>query len=352
MRMLLILIALNFSLFVGGSLAQLTEAPAADEASETVEPAANDAESGEPKIAVLIIDGQNNHDAWPKTTVMMKQYLVETGKFSVDVQRSKYTWKGVELLKEFPLKDGKAYENLADPKPDPDFHPDFSKYDVVVCNFGYGAAAWPEATRADFVNYMKNGGGLVSVHAADNCFPDWPEFNQMIGLGGWGGRNEKSGPYVYYNEAGEIVRDTSAGGGGNHGPQHQFAVVIRDEQHPITAGLPAAFMHSQDELYEQLRGPAENMHILATAFASPDQKGSGRHEPMLMTIDYEQGRVFHTTLGHADYSMECVGFITTFLRGTEWAATGKVTIEVPVDFPTPNVASSRKFQVSESVESK
>ncbi|MEM7785552.1 MAG: ThuA domain-containing protein, partial [Planctomycetota bacterium] len=137
--------------------------------------------------------------------------------------------------------------------------------------------------------------------------------------------------------------DEAKGGGGGHGPQHEFGIVVRDDDHPITKGLPTEFLHGRDELYERLRGPAVNMKVLATAFAAPDKRGSGRHEPMLMAIDYGQGRIFHSTLGHADYSMECVGFITTFLRGTEWAATGKVTIPVPDDFPTPDASSSRKF---------
>jgi hypothetical protein len=41
--------------------------------------------------------------------------------------------------------------------------------------------------------------------------------------------------------------------------------------------------------------------------------------------------------------MECVGFITTLQRGTEWAATGKVTLtDVPEDFPTADKVSVRK----------
>jgi type 1 glutamine amidotransferase len=63
---------------------------------------------------------------------------------------------------------------------------------------------------------------------------------------------------------------------------------------------------------------------------------------MIMTIDFGKGRVFHTPLGHADYSQECVGFITTFQRGSEWAATGKVTLPVPADFPRDE-CRSRKF---------
>ena len=79
------------------------------------------------------------------------------------------------------------------------------------------------------------------------------------------------------------------------------------------------------------------MKILATAFSSKSQ----RHEPMIFTIDYGKGRVFHTPMGHADYSMKCVGFITTLLRGTEWAATGKVTVEIPEDFPGSDKVSQR-----------
>ena len=298
----------------------------------------------EDKLKVLIIDGQNNHTAWPKTTVMMKKYLEDSGRFTVDVERSKFTWKGGELLKQYPLDDGKTYEDLPKPKTDPDFKPPFSNYDVVLSNFGYNAADWPQETQDALVKFVSEGGGLVVVHAADNSFGGWSEFNEMIGIGGWGGRNEKSGPYVYINNEGETVRDDSKGNGGNHGPQHTYQIVIRDPEHPITKGLPRAWMHAKDELYQQLRGPANNMSILATAYASPKYKGTDRHEPMLMTIDYGKGRVYHTPMGHADYSVECVGYITTLIRGTEWAATGTVTLtDVPDDFPGPNEPSSRKF---------
>ncbi|WP_145057924.1 family 16 glycoside hydrolase [Adhaeretor mobilis] len=308
------------------------------------------ADPSDDKIKVLIVDGQNNHGDWPKITAMLKQYLETTDKFSVDIERSRYTWKGEDWLKDFSLDDGKKYQVVKRARTDPDFKPDFAQYDVVVNNFGYGAADWPADTQAAFTQFVNEGGGFVSVHAADNCFPNWREYNEMIGLGGWGNRNEKSGPYVYYDEKGEIVRDDSEGSGGGHGPQHEFQLAVRDTEHPITKGLPKSFLHAKDELYERLRGPAINMNILATAFASPKRKGSGRHEPTLMTIDYGLGRIFHTTLGHATYSCECVAFVTTFLRGTEWAATGEVTIEVPEDFPTADKAVSRKFAVSRNFE--
>jgi len=271
------------------------------------------------QLKLLIIDGQNNHQ-WQVTTPIMKRHFEESGRFVVEVATSPPSRHDMSK-----------------------FRPKFAQYDVVVSN--YNGEAWSKELQADFQAYVFNGGGFVAVHAADNSFADWPEYNEMIGLGGWNGRNQQSGPYVYFRD-GKPVRDESAGRGGNHGSQHEFLVTIRDPDHPITRGLPLTWLHTKDELYERLRGPAKNMQVLATAYADPEQRGSGRDEPMLMTIDYGSGRVFHTTLGHADYSMEGVGFITTLLRGSEWAATGAVTLPVPEDFPTAEKSSSRQVKQS------
>lgn len=260
---------------------------------------------GSKVVKVLIIDGQNNHK-WKETTPVLQKIFGSNQRFTVDVSTS-------------PEK--KSSKDDWDK-----WRPDFAKYDVVVSN--YNGQMWPGEVRNSFVDFVKNGGGFVVVHAADNAFSMWPEYNEMIGLGGWGGRNEKSGPYVYYKD-GKMVTDQSKGKGGNHGPQHEFVVTNRADDHPITKGMPEQWLHTKDELYDMLRGPAKNMKVLATA---PSQK-TKRDEPMLMALDYGKGRVFHTTLGHADYSMECRGFYDTLLRGTEWAASGEVSVEWSKDFP-------------------
>jgi len=299
--------------------------------------------SVEAKIKVLIVDGQNNHEVWPKSTIMMKQYLEETGMFTVDIKRTKYTWKGQREKDFLPLAKVGQTEDLKDPKADPDFILSFKKYDVVISNFGWGAADWPEATQKAFEKFIEAGGGFVSVHAADNSFPTWAAYNKMIGLGGWGDRNEKDGPYVYYTNDGQLVRDNTPGPAGTHGPQHMIPVTIRVPDHPITKGLPKVWMTTKDECYAKLRGPGENMIILATGKDMSGKAPTDRHEPILMVLTYGKGRIFHTTLGHDDYSFEGVGFITTFLRGVEWVATGKVTQPVPADFPTAEQSTSRNF---------
>jgi len=308
------------------------------------------ASASEAKIKALIIDGQNNHAVWPKSTVMMKQYLEKSGLFEVDIDRTRYTWRGEFREAKWLPRAGvtKQTEDLEKSKSDPDFKPSFEEYDVVISNFGFKAADWPEETRAAFESYMKNGGGFVSVHAADNCFGHWHEYNRMIGLGGWGGRNERHGPYVYYNNAGEFIRDeTTPGAAGSHGTLNEIQITMRDMGHPITRGLPKYWITSRDECYAKLRGPAVSMTVLATGKDTSEKAPTDRHEPILMVIDYGKGRIFHTTLGHDTSGFEGVGFIATFLRGAEWAATGRVTQEVPADFPAAHKSITRLFKYKE-----
>jgi type 1 glutamine amidotransferase len=276
---------------------------------------AEPAKAAEKKLRALIVDGQNNHD-WRTTTPLLREGLESSGRFVVEVATSPP--EGEDMS---------------------EFRPNFADYDVIVSN--YNGAPWPTDTQRDFEAYVSGGGGFVTVHAANNAFPEWPAYNRMIGLGGWGGRTEKAGALLYVKEDGSVVRDASPGNGGHHGPQHEFPIRTRDGQHPIMRGLPREWMHTRDELYDSLRGPADGVHVLATAYASPQYEGTGRHEPMLMILKHGRGRVFHTVLGHADYSMKCVGFLTTLQRGAEWAATGHVTVPVPANFPTADSPQSR-----------
>ena len=263
----------------------------------------------------LIVDGQNGHD-WKSTTPVLKQLLEETKLFTVDVATSPP--KGQDMS---------------------GFRPNFAAYDVVVSN--YQGEEWPEETKKAFVEYVRNGGGVVIYHFATAAFPKWKEYNEIIGLGGWGGRDQTAGPYVRWRD-GKIVRQISdEKRTGGHGPMQPFQLVIREPNHPITQGLPEKFMHVDDELYGWLRGPAKNLTVLATAFAPKEKGGAGEHEPVLFTVTYGKGRVFQHALGHTAKELKSVAFIVPFQRGAEWAARGKVTQPVPEDFPGPDKASVR-----------
>ncbi|MDF9828927.1 ThuA domain-containing protein [Parabacteroides sp. PF5-6] len=277
--------------------------------------------SAKKPIKTLVVTGQNNHN-WKVSHVVFKQLMENSGLFTVDLAVSPE--KGQDMS---------------------GFVLDFSAYELVVLD--YNGDAWPEETNRRFLAFVENGGGVVVYHAADNAFPDWKAYNEMIALGGWEGRNEKSGPYVYWQD-GRLVKDSSPGHGGSHGRQHTYVLNGRDMNHPITKGLPAKWLHAKDELYDRMRGPGDITNLLYTAYSDKETGGSGREEPLLFTVHYGKGRIFHTMLGHAGETvtdspaMQCTGFQVTFLRGAEWAATGKVKQKVPKDFPKEEGITYRK----------
>jgi hypothetical protein len=283
-------------------------------------------QAGTDPVRIMLLTGESSiyHD-WQKSSPVIEQILAETGLFEI------------ELVTAPP-----AGTTM------PGFAPDWGRYAAVVMD--YDVDDWPAAVKADFVDYMRAGGGLVLVHAADNAFPAWPEFNAMAGVGGWRGRNDTAGPKLRWRD-GQQVLDSDPGAA-MHPPQHDFRIVTRAPDHPVMRGLPEVWLQANDELYSQLRGPARNVTILATAMAEPAlRSATGEHEPMLMAIRYGEGRVFHTTLGHVAPRDEApiatiasVGFIVTLQRGTEWAATGDVTQAVPADFPGPDQVSLRELR--------
>ena len=272
-------------------------------------------------IKTFLITGQNNHN-WQVSHVVLKQILENSGRFDVDFVISPEQGKDMS-----------------------GFVLDFSPYQLVVLD--YNGDSWPEETNRRFLEYVQNGGGVVIYHAADNAFSKWPEFNRICALGGWEGRNENSGPYVYWKD-GKLVKDSSAGPGGSHGRQHEYVLNGRDKVHPVVKGLPLKWRHAKEELYDRMRGPGNIRDILYTAYSDKETNGSGREEPLVFTVDYGNARIFHTMLGHAgattedNIAMQCTGFQVLLLRGAEWAATGKVTQKVPKDFPTETTCSYRK----------
>ena len=237
----------------------------------------------EPVLRVLIFSGQNNHD-WRTTTPRLKAILESSGRFAVDITEHPEQCDAATL----------------------------QKYDALLSNwntFGKPAATtvtnWPPAMRAAFLDFVRSGKGFVSVHAGSSSFSDWPEY-QQIGGGTW--KNGQTG----------------------HGPPHEFTVKLVDTNHPITRDLTNFI--TTDELWHRT-ALQTNIEILATAYSAPEWKGTGQDEPIAFTTKFGQGRGFNLLLGHNTKGMSAAGFQILLCRGTEWAATGKVSTNHQ---PTPS----------------
>ena len=220
------------------------------------------------------------------------------------------------------------------------FHPEFAKYQVVVRN--YQGDPWPEPTKQAFVDYVKNGGGVVVYHFALAAFPEWKEYNEMIGLGGWGGRMRSAAP----TSAGRTARSsatTRPGSCGSHGPQQAFQLVVRERGASDHQGL-AAGLHARGRRALWLAPrPGRKPHGAGHGLRAQGEGGGGRaragvvHHPATA-----RDACFQECLGHDVPNMKSVAFIVTFQRGAEWAASGQVTQKVPADFPTAEKATIRQ----------
>ncbi|MBN2562115.1 MAG: PmoA family protein [Phycisphaerae bacterium] len=239
------------------------------------------ADGGEPTpFRVLILSGQNNHE-WKQTTPALKGILEACKRFAVDVTDDPSTCATA-----------------------------LGRYDVVVSNW----TNWPDIEKRTWgpemekalAEFVRGGKGFALFHAASTPFQTWPEFQQLVGAT-W--------------ELGKT----------GHGKIHRFPVRIADKDHPITRGMSDFWM--RDELWHQMKRQPE-IHVLCEAFSSGLSGGSRQYEPVVLLTRFGKGRCFHLVLGHDVETMQNVAWQTLMLRGTEWAATGQVTIPIPANWPS------------------
>jgi type 1 glutamine amidotransferase len=280
------------------------------------------AKAAEPpaRIKLLIVEGVSNHD-WKHRLALVREILAREGSFDVEVSITPAT------------TNDRAWDS---------WRPDFAKYDVVLSaynNLG-GKAQWPGEVQQAFEKYVRTGGGFYVYHEANNSFAEWPEYNQMIGLG-WRNKNFGKAIVVRPDESLQII---PAGKGDNtgHGDRAD-AVVHQLGGHPIHAGLPQAWRAADIEVYRYARGPATNLTVLAYAADAQTQL----QFPVEWTVQYGQGRVFVSTYGHVWWDqkdpkgMKCAAFQTIMVRALKWLAKQPPGETVPADFPTAEAVSLR-----------
>lgn len=228
-------------------------------------------------IETLYLTGQNNHD-WERSAPFCRDLLQRSGKFNVHMAEQ-------------------ASEALTD-------RAALAKYALLIVD--YNGPEWSPDARQNFIQAVRRGTGVCILHAANNAFTGWKEYEELCAL---------------------MWRD-----GTGHGSYHKFDVKITDPDHPVTKGLPPVLCSHPDELYHRL----VHMHntpyqVIATAHSSKESGGTGNEEPMLVVKTYGQGRVFHCILGHVWSgsvmdTFDNPDFQRVFLRGCEWAATGNATL--------------------------
>jgi len=280
---------------------------------------------GKGRLSVLIVDGINNHD-WQAGTRAAKAILAATGRFTVEVS----TTPAREAPKE-------AWNR---------WRPQFAGYSAILVNFNGGhkddGVRWPTEVEQSLEQYVRAGGGLIVLHAANNAFLNWAAWNEMIGLG-W--RDKDFGPGLVVADGKVVIVPRGSGLNPGHGPRHDFQMCVLKRDHPITRGLPECWLHPSEQLTHGQHGPALGLTVLTYAYSND----SKQNEPMDWVRNYGKGRVYTTMLGHtwkdeANPNLECVGFQTLLARGAEWAASGRVTIQVPPNFPSPQKILRRSLQ--------
>lgn len=268
-------------------------------------------------IRVLVIDGFGNHD-WQATTEDIKRILKSDTNIYCDVST-------------VPTEGSEAWG---------DWLPVFADYDVVIQNttdINVGGS-WPEPAQGALEAYVTGGGGLSVFHSANNAFPEWDEYNKMIGLG-W--RKKDFGPAVQVINGKQVLIPAGEGGNTGHGKRLD-TLITRMNDHPIHSGLSQQWMAADLEIYRYARGPAENLTVISYAF-EPKTK---INFPIEWVIQYGEGRVHNSTYGHHWHTqtetpagIRCAAFQTIYIRSIYWLAGREVSSEVPEDFPNTEAVS-------------
>jgi type 1 glutamine amidotransferase len=252
-------------------------------------------------MRVLIISAQGDHD-WRATTPLLRRILAETGRFDVRVCES-------------PA--GLTARTLAD-------------FDVVVDN---GALTSPGTdTERVIAGFVESGKGLVITHGALGSATGTPmaDGNQQP---------DRTEPARMVPEYWPAVPTNLP-----HTRVHFFDVKIVRPEHPIVRGMKRAF-RTADAIPRGMR-TIRAAEVIATAGGDAESVGGGKDEPVLIVSSRGKGRVFSFALGHDPRAMHENEFVAAFARGSEWAATGTVTLPADLGLYPPKAGAVKGLVIT------
>ena len=242
-------------------------------------------------IRVLLLAGNDKHKwhNWEKTTPAMKAALERDPRITVDVITE------IDELQTRPLADYQVilqnYVNWQDPRP------------------------LPAKSRAAFLDFVQNGGGLLLVHFANGAWhfslpmaeaAQWPEYQRIVRR--------------MWNHKGDSGHDAFG----------RFRVEPTGLSHPVVDGLQP--FDVTDELYFRQAGDQPIEPLLQAK-----SKVTGQTEPLAWTHTFGKGRVFQTLLGHSEQTYESFEPREMLRRATAWTAGRTVYPLRASDDPGPAV---------------
>lgn len=219
-------------------------------------------------------------------------------------------------------------------------NPDFlAPYDVILLN--YDGKTWPtdqavrlgELSENSIYSFVAEGKGIVFYHSTAWVDEDWPdEWRKLMG------------GYCTMTD-------------GRRAPADDLMIKTVDGEHPISRGVKKEWMAVLEDLFTPVHfHPESDVRVIEAVRDDisyyqelfdkglfppkhhpvniPDGKlenmaGVNQDTPVMWTNKYGNGRTFVTTIGHGPGTWERFSFITLFVRGVEWAATGEVTLNEP-----------------------
>ncbi|MEZ6107498.1 MAG: discoidin domain-containing protein [Pirellulaceae bacterium] len=158
-------------------------------------------------------------------------------------------------------------------------------YDIVLHDECFADVDDPQWT-ARVLEPHRNGVPGVVIHCAMHCYRD--------------------GTDQWFEFCGVTSR--------RHGAHYPHEVLTRDGEHPVMQGWGAGWANPAGELYW-----IEKVWETAHPLASSRNQEKGNEEVCVWTNDYRGTRVFGTTLGHHNETVDSPEFLDLLTRGTLWA---------------------------------
>jgi uncharacterized protein len=168
-------------------------------------------------------------------------------------------------------------------------------FDAVLFYTG-GNLELNDTKKADLLSFIRDDGkGFIGIHSATITFTDWPEYGEMIG--------------GYFDEH----------------PWGTFnaPIIIEDPKFPGMQQFPQSFV-IRDEIYQMKNYSREKLRVLMRLdstkldFTNKNVHRTDRDFAVTWAKMYGKGRVYYTTLGHAEDVWDRPDIQTMFTEAIKW----------------------------------